>query len=80
MHHGYTQAEGVDNLDAVPATGCLVSIGFAKLRGGLGGYARYVAICPPSTARGARVSAHDAPLPKRSRPLHWDPQRGYRVR
>ena len=30
MHHGYTQAEGVDNLAGVPATGCRVSIGYAK--------------------------------------------------
>ena len=79
MHHGYTQAEGVDNLDAVPATGCLVSIGYAKLRGGLGGYARYVAICPPQTRSGVRISRRDAPLPKRAR-LHWDARRGYRVR
>src|SRR3954447_11707278 len=48
MHHGYTQAEGVDNLGGVPATGCLVEIGYPKFKGGLGGYARYVAICPPA--------------------------------
>src|SRR3954471_17091962 len=40
MHHGYTQAEGVDNLEQVPETGCLVNIGFPKFGGGLGGYAR----------------------------------------
>ena len=56
MHNGYTQAEGVDNLDAVPATGCLVSIGYPKFKGGLGGYARYVAICPPGKADGTRIS------------------------
>ena len=56
MHHGYTQAEGVANLDGVPATGCLVSIGYPKFKGGLGGYARYVAICPPSTKKGVRIS------------------------
>ncbi len=49
MHHGYTQAEGVDNLDAVPETGCLINIGYPRFSGGLGGYARYIAICPPST-------------------------------
>ena len=49
MHHGYTQAEGVDNLAAVPQVGCLVDIGYPKFAGGLGGYARYVAICPPKT-------------------------------
>ena len=48
MHHGYTQAEGVANLDEVPETGCLVDIGYPKFKGGLGGYARYVAICPPN--------------------------------
>jgi kynurenine formamidase len=79
MHHGYTQAEGVDNLDDVPATGCLVSIGYAKFKGGLGGYARYVAICPPGTRKGVRISGRDAPLPT-AIPLHWDPALGYRVR
>src|SRR5919198_5794611 len=79
MHHGYTQAEGVDNLGAVPATGCLVDIGYPKFAGGVGGYARYVAICPKGTKGGAKISRRDAPLPKRAR-LHWDPQRGYRVR
>src|SRR5215211_1661241 len=52
MHHGYTQAEGVDNLGAVPNTGCLVDIGYPKFAGGLGGYARYIAICPPKTRSG----------------------------
>src|SRR6476659_4296772 len=57
MHHGYTKAEGVTNLEGVPATGCLVDIGYPKFRGGLGGYARYVAICPPaSTSKGVLVS------------------------
>jgi kynurenine formamidase len=80
MHHGYTQAEGVDNLESVPATGCLLNIGYPKFRGGLGGYARYVAICPPSTHAGVRISGRDAPLPKASTPLHWDTRLGYRVR
>jgi kynurenine formamidase len=80
MHHGYTQGEGVANLDGVPATGCLVSIGYAKFKGGLGGYARYVAICPPKTRKGVRISNRDAPLPKHASPLHWDDALGYRVR
>jgi kynurenine formamidase len=80
MHHGYTQAEGVANLDGVPATGCLVAIGYPKFKGGLGGYARYVAICPASTAKGTTISSKDAPLPKSTKPLHWDSQLGYRVR
>jgi kynurenine formamidase len=81
MHHGFTQAEGVANLDGVPATGCLVAIGYPKFRGGLGGYARYVAICPPSsTPKGALVSRRDAPLPRHSKPLHWNTKLGYRTR
>src|SRR5215210_9476407 len=60
MHHGYAQAEGVDNLGRVPATGCLVNIGYPKFAGGLGGYARFVAICPPSARHGRRVSGRDA--------------------
>jgi kynurenine formamidase len=80
MHHGYTQAEGVANLAGVPPVGCLVTIGYPKFKGGLGGYARYVAICPASTARGARISGRDAPLPRHARPLHWNARLGYRVR
>jgi kynurenine formamidase len=80
MHHGFTQAEGVDNLDGVPATGCLVEIGYPKFRGGLGGYARYIAICPASTHKGAQISERDAPLPKFDNLLHWDTSLGYRVR
>jgi kynurenine formamidase len=80
MHHGYTQAEGVANLGGVPETGCLVDIGYPKFKGGLGGYARFVAICPGSTAKGFRISGRDAPLPKQSKPLHWDTSKGYRVR
>src|SRR3954452_5309897 len=72
MHHGYTQAEGVAHLAGVPATGCLVDIGYPEFRGGLGGYARYVAICPSATKRGRRISRRDAPLPTHARPLHWD--------
>jgi kynurenine formamidase len=81
MHHGYAQAEGVANLDQVPATGCLLDIGYPKFGGGLGGYARYVAICPPSWKHGQRIGqTPDSPLQKYSSPLHWDPAAGMRVR
>ena len=80
MHHGYTQAEGVANLEGVPATGCLVAIGYPKFKGGVGGYARYVAICPASTGKGVSISGRDAPLPRSGGTLHWDPKRGYRAR
>jgi len=80
MHNGYTQAEGVANLDKVAETGCLVAIGFPKFKGGTGGYARYVAICPPDWKYGTTPGAADAPLPRSSRPLHWDSKVGTRVR
>lgn len=79
MHHGYTQAEGVANLDKVAETGCLVAIGFPKFGGGTGGYARYIAICPPEWKYGITPSAADAPLAAR-KPLHWDAKAGMRVR
>jgi kynurenine formamidase len=80
MHNGYAQAEGVANLDKVPATGCLVAIGFAKFKGGTGGYARYIAICPAAWKHGTRIGAGDAPLPKMERALKWDEEAGTRVR
>lgn len=80
MHNGYAQAEGVDNLAGVPSTGCLVSFGSPKFKGGLGGYARYVAICPPSTRVGVKITRGDAPLPEFDEPLRWDAALGYRVR
>ena len=79
--HGYTQAEGVANLDQVPETGALVAIGFPKLQGGLGGYARFIAICPPDWKYGVRVGeVPEAPLARQSKPLHWDTKLGVRVR
>ena len=81
MHNGYTQAEGVANLDQVPETGALVAIGYPKLQGGLGGYARFIAICPPDWKYGVAVGeVPEAPLPRLEKPLHWDTRTGVRVR
>lgn len=80
MHHGYAQAEGVANLDQVAPTGCLVAMGYPKLKGGTGGYARYIAICPASWKHGSTIGPSDAPLPKSTEPLHWDDAKGVRVR
>lgn len=81
MHHGYAQAEGVANLDLVPATGCLVTIGYPKFKGGSGGYARYVAVCPADWPYGISPGAvPEAPLPKSDQVLHWDAAQGVRVR
>ncbi|MEB3178600.1 MAG: hypothetical protein VKL59_06190 [Nostocaceae cyanobacterium] len=81
LNNGYTQAEGVANLDRVPETGALVAIGYPKFKGGLGGYARYIAICPPDWKYGVSVGEiPESPLPKAAKPLQWDKQLGVRVR
>ncbi len=81
MHHGYAQAEGVAHLDRVAETGCLVTIGYPKFQGGLGGYARYVAICPPEWKYGVSVGqVPEAPLSKSDKRLQWDRERGVRLR
>jgi kynurenine formamidase len=81
LHNGYAQAEGVTNLDQVPEKGALVAIGYPKFEGGLGGYARYIAICPPNWKYGVSVNEiPEAPLPKSDQLLHWDKQLGVRVR
>ena len=78
---GYTQAEGVANLDQVPDYGCLVAMGYPKFQGGVGGYARFIAICPSDWTHGTTItSATESPLPKQSKPLHWDTKLGMRVR
>ena len=51
-----------------------------KLKGGTGGYARYIAICPPDWKFGANIGPTDAPLPKSPRLLHWDDKSGTRMR
>jgi kynurenine formamidase len=81
LHNGYTQAEGVTNLDKVPEKGALVVIGYPKLGGGTGGYARYIAICPPDWGYGVSIDpAKESPLPKEEHPLVWDDEAGMRVR
>ena len=73
LHNHFCQAEGVTNLDKVPEAGALISIGFAKPEGGSGGYARYIAICPPDWKYGVSVlESPGAPLPKQPYPLRRD--------
>ena len=73
LHNHFAQAEGVMNLDKVPEAGALIVIGFAKPKGGTGGYARYVAIAPPNWEYGVSVAeAPGAPLPKQPAPLRRD--------
>lgn len=73
LHHHYAQAEGVTNLDKVPEAGALIAIGFAKPKGGTGGYARYIAICPPDWKYGTSIEeTPGAPLPKQPAPLRRD--------
>jgi kynurenine formamidase len=81
MHNGFAQAEGVANLHQVPETGALVAIGYPKFGGGLGGYARYIAICPPDWKFGISVGeVAEAPLPKSDKPVHFDETAGMRIR
>lgn len=81
LRNGYTQAEGVCNLDQAPPAGALVAIGYPKLGGGVGGYARYIAICPSDWQFGVAIDpAKESPFPKMAKPLHWDEQAGMRVR
>lgn len=81
LTHGYTQAEAVANLDQVPEAGALVAIGYPKFKGGTGGYARFIAICPPDWKYGVSVGeVPESPLAKQPRPLHWDTDAGTRVR
>lgn len=54
---GYAQAEAVANLDRVPEVGALVAIGYPKFQGVTGGFARYIAICPPDWKYGVSVRA-----------------------
>jgi len=81
MHNGYTQAEGVANLDQVPETGALVAIGYPKFKGGTGGYARYIAICPPDWKYGVSIEEMPgAPLQKMEKKLTWNGEEGTRTR
>lgn len=81
LTNGFTQAEGVTNLDQCPEVGALVSIGFSKFQGGLGGYARYIAICPPNWRHGLAIGEiAEAPLSKMGNPLIWNSERNIRMR
>jgi kynurenine formamidase len=81
MHNGYAQAEGVAHLDQVAETGCLIAIGYPKFQGGLGGYARYVAICPASWGNGVAIGqVAEAPLMRQEKVLAWDSAKGVRLR
>jgi kynurenine formamidase len=81
LRNGYTQAEGVAHLDQVPEIGALVAIGYPKFKGGTGGYARFVAICPPDWKYGVAVGqVPDSPLAAFDKPLCWNKNLGARVR
>ena len=58
------------NLDQVPEAGALVIIGYPKFGGGLGSYARYIAVCPSDWPYGVMVGQQDAPLSRRSHSRH----------
>jgi len=73
MHNHFAQAEGVANLDKVPEAGALIIIGFAKPKGGTGGYARYIAVAPKEWPYGVSITeVPGAPLPVQAHPLRRD--------
>ena len=81
MNNGYMQAEGVTNLDQVPATGALIAIGFPRLKGGTGGFASFTAICRPDWPHGVRAGdVAEAPLPYNEKRLVWNETKGVRER
>jgi kynurenine formamidase len=81
MNNGYMQAEGVANLDQVPATGALIAIGFPRLKGGTGGFASFTAICPAAWRDGVRPGdVPEAPLPYSDKRLVWNEAKGLRER
>jgi hypothetical protein len=47
--------------------------------GGLGGYARYIAVCPPDWAYGATIGPRMR-RPKSEKPLRYDTVAGMRIR
>jgi kynurenine formamidase len=73
LKNNFCQAEGMKNLDKVPEAGALIIIGFAKPQGGTGGYARYIAVCPPEWKYGKSIEElPGAPLPEQSYPNKRD--------
>jgi kynurenine formamidase len=81
MNNGYMQAEGVANLDLVPASGALVAIGFPRLKGGTGGFVSFTAICPADWSQGIRPGElAEAPLAYNGQRLVWNEDKGVRER
>jgi len=81
MNNGYMQAEGVSNLDQVPATGALVAVGFPRFKGGTGSFASFTAICPPAWNHGVRPGdVPEAPLEYSDLRLVWNDATGRRER
>jgi kynurenine formamidase len=81
LNNGYMQIEGAANLDQVPETGALVTMGFPRLKGGTGGYLSLTAICPEEWAQGIRPGEVDeAPLAYEDKRLVWNQEKGVRER
>jgi hypothetical protein len=81
MNNCYMQAEGVAHLDCVPPTGALVAIGFPRFKGGTGGLASFIAICPADWTEGDRPGdIEEAPLAYNQKRLVWNEEAGRRDR
>ncbi|MBW4571275.1 MAG: hypothetical protein KME31_25640 [Tolypothrix carrinoi HA7290-LM1] len=58
-----------------------VAIAHPKLKGNLGGYACFIAVCPPNWQYGVSVGEiPESPLQKADKALHADEQLGVRIR
>lgn len=56
-------------------------MGFPKLEGGLGGFARYIAICPEDWKYGIKIGQlPESPLKKYKKRLYYDEKVGMRIR
>ena len=81
MNNGYAQAEGVANLDLVPETGALLSVGYPRFKGGTGGIASFVAICPSDWPHGVALNPQaESPFPINPQRLVWNAEKGQRER
>ncbi|MBV8497230.1 MAG: cyclase family protein, partial [Gammaproteobacteria bacterium] len=81
MANGFPQAECVANLDQVPETGALISLGLPKIKGAVAGMLVLHAICPHDWHGGvAPGEVAESPLPFHQRKLVYDAEKGVRLR
>mmetsp|Transcript_6150 Transcript_6150/g.12782 ORF Transcript_6150/g.12782 Transcript_6150/m.12782 type:complete len:359 (+) Transcript_6150:20-1096(+) len=75
-HKNRPHLKGLTNLDRVLAKGCLLSVGFLKVKAGTGGLGRFVAVCPskgysdePEKGEVVAIDMEDGELSVKEHPL-----------